>query len=201
MSGVFIIGRASFDILMSPSPYFTLPFLLMVAILQSAAAPRLEVSGARPDLMLLSVVSWSLLAAFRAREFQYAGEPPSLLRGINDGVVWGFIGGIFLDLLSTAPFGLSALALMVAALVVGVFSVGVSSPGFMLVPLMAVTGTLVFHIVFLAGLTLTSRPVFWNAAVTGVILPSVVFNLVLIPLVYGLLSLLNRQTSRERLQW
>jgi len=201
MSGVFIIGRASFDILMSPSPYFTLPFLLMVAILQSAAAPRLEVSGARPDLMLLSVVSWSLLAAFRARELQYAGEPPSLLRGINDGVVWGFIGGIFLDLLSTAPFGLSALALMVAALVVGVFSVGVSSPGFMLVPLMAVTGTLVFHIVFLAGLTLTSRPVFWNAAVTGVILPSVVFNLVLIPLVYGLLSLLNRQTSRERLQW
>ena len=195
------MGRASFDILMSPSPYFTLPFLLIVAILQSAAAPRLQVSGARPDLMLLSVVSWSLLAAFRAREFQYAGEPPSLLRGINDGVVWGFVGGIFLDLLSTAPFGLSALALMVAALVVGVFSARVSGSGFILVPLMAVAGTLVFHVVFLSGLALTGRPVFWDTAVARVILPSVVFNLVLIPLVYGLLSRVSRRTSRERLEW
>ena len=186
---------------MSPNPYFTIPFLLVVAILQTTAAPRLQFSGARPDLMLLSVVSWSLLAAFRARELQYAGEPPSLLRGINDGVVWGFIGGVWLDLFSAAPLGLSALALMVTALVVGVFSVGVSGPGFILVPLMAVAGTLVFHVVFLSGLALTSRPVFWDVAVARVILPSVVFNLVLIPLVYGLLSLVNRQTSRERLQW
>jgi rod shape-determining protein MreD len=186
---------------MSPSPYFTIPFLLVVAILQSTAAPRLQVSGARPDLMLLSVVSWSLLAAFRVRELQYAGEPPSLLRGINDGVVWGFVGGICLDLLSTAPLGLSAVALMLAALVVGVFSVGVSSSGFIQVPLMAVIGTVTYHIVFLAGLALTSRPVFWSTAVTRVVLPSVVFNLALVPLVYGLLSLVNRWSSRERLQW
>lgn len=186
---------------MSPSPYFTIPFLLVVAILQSTAAPRLQVSGARPDLMLLSVVSWSLLAAFRARELQYTGEPPSLLRGINDGVVWGFVGGICLDLFSTAPLGLSAVALMLAALVVVMFSVGVSSSGFILVPLMAVIGTLIYHIVFLAGLALTSRPVFWSTAVTRVVLPSVVFNLVLVPLVYGLLNLVNRWTSRERLQW
>jgi hypothetical protein len=48
---------------------------------------------------------------------------------------------------------------------------------------------------------LTSRPVFWSTAVTRVVLPSVVFNLALVPLVYGLLSLVNRWTSRERLQW
>src|SRR5512136_1616377 len=105
---------------MSPSPYFTIPFLLVVAILQSTAAPRLAMAGARPDLMLTSVVAWSLLAAFRARELEYAGESPSLTRGINDGVVWGFVGGMFLDLLSGAPLGTSALALMAAALAVGV---------------------------------------------------------------------------------
>ena len=186
---------------MSPSPYFTIPFLLVVAILQSTAAPRLQVSGARPDLMLLSVVSWSLLAAFRARELQYAGEPPSLLRGINDGVVWGFVGGVFLDLFSTAPLGLSALALMMAALAVGMFSVGASGSVLFLVPLMAVVGTFVFHIIFLAGLTLTGRPVFWSFDITRVVAPSVVFNLALIPLIYGLLSLVNRRTSRERMQW
>jgi hypothetical protein len=77
----------------------------------------------------------------------------------------------------------------------------VSGSGLILVPLMAVAGTLVFHMVFLSGLALTGRPVFWDAAVARVILPSVVFNLALIPLVYGLLSLVNRRTSRERLQW
>ena len=186
---------------MSPSPYFTIPFLLVVATLQSTATPRLQFSGAWPDLMLLSVVSWSLLAAFRARELQYAGEPPSLLRGINDGVVWGFVGGIFLDLFSTAPLGLSAVALMLAALVVGVLCVGASSSGLILVPVMAVAGTLIYHLVFLAGLALTSHPVFWSIAASRVVLPSVVFNLALIPLVYGLLTRVNRWTSRERLEW
>lgn len=186
---------------MSPSPYFTIPFLLIVAIFQSTAAPRLAVSGVRPDLMLLSVVSWTLLAAFRARELQYAGEPPSLLRGINDGVVWGFVGGVFLDLLSSAPLGASALALMTTALVVGVIGVGVSGAVPILVVLMAALGTLIYHLIFLTLMALIGRPVLLGQDLTGVILPSVAFNLVLIPAVYVLLGLLDRQTSRERLRW
>jgi len=186
---------------MSPSPYFTIPFLLIVAIFQSTAAPRLAVSSARPDVMLLSVVSWTLLAAFRVRELQYIGESPSPLRGINDGVVWGFVGGLFLDLFSGAPMGTSALALMAAALVVGVASVGVSGSPLILVGLMAVMGTLVYHLVFLAELVLVGRPISLDTYVTRTILFSTVFNLALIPVVYGLLSLLDRQTSRERLQW
>jgi rod shape-determining protein MreD len=186
---------------MSPSPYFTLPFLLVVAILQSTAAPRLTVVGARPDLMLTSIVSWTLLAALRARELEYAGESPSLTRGINDGIVWGFAGGVLLDLFSGAPLGASALALMAAALVVGIIGVGVVLPAPLLVVLMTALGTLVYHLVFLAAMALTGRSVFWNADMTRVILPSLVLNLLLVPAVYGLLSLVNRQTSRERLQW
>jgi rod shape-determining protein MreD len=186
---------------MSPSPYFTIPFLLIVAIFQSTAAPRLAVGSARPDLMLLSVVSWSLLAAFRARELQYAGEPPSLLRGINDGMVWGFVGGMFLDLISSAPVGISALALMIAAMVVGVIGVRVSGAAPVLVILMAALGTLVYHLAFLAGMALLGHPVFWGHSLTSIILPSMALNLALVPLVYILLHMLDRQTSRERLQW
>ena len=186
---------------MSPNPYFTIPFLLVVAILQSTAAPRLAVVGARPDLMLTSIVSWTLLAAFRVRELEYAGESPSLTRGINDGIVWGFAGGIFLDSLSGAPLGASALALMVAALVVGIIGVGVAIPALLLVALMTALGTLVYHLAFLAMMALTGRPVFWGADMARVILPGVVLNLVLVPAVYGLLSIVDRRTSRERLQW
>ena len=186
---------------MSPSPYFTIPFLLIVAILQATAAPRLTVSDARPDLMLVSVVSWTLLAAFRARELQYTGEPPSLWRGVNDGIVWGFTGGMFLDLLSGAPLGLSAIALMACALTVGIFSVGVASSPLILMIAATPLGTFVFHGVFLVGLALTGRPVFWSVDVVRVILPSTAFNLALVPVVYLLLSLLNRRTERQRLQW
>lgn len=186
---------------MSPSPYFTIPFLLVVAIFQSVAAPRLTVYGVRPDLMLVSVTAWSLLAAFRARELQYAGEGPNLLRGINDGVVWGFMGGVFLDLLSGAPFGISALALMIAALVVGMFTVGVAASAPILMVVVTPLGTLAYHIIFLAIVSLTGRPVSWNGEMTRVILPSAVFNLVLVPVVYLALSPLNRQTERERIEF
>ena len=186
---------------MSPSPYFTIPFLLVVAILQSTAAPRLAMASARPDLMLTSVVAWSLLTAFRARELEYAGESPGLTRGINDGVVWGFVGGMFLDLLSGAPLGTSALALMVAALAVGVIGVAVASAAPLLVALMTALGTLLYHLVFLLVMALMGRPVFWAPAVTRVIAPSMLLNLMLIPAIYGLLSIVNRQTSRERLRW
>ena len=186
---------------MSPSPYFTIPFLLVVAILQSTAAPRLTMAGARPDLMLTSVVSWTLLAAFRARELEYVGESPSLTRGINDGIVWGFVGGMFLDLLSGAPLGASALALMATALAVGIVGVGVASAAPILVALMTVLGTLIYHVVSLVAIALVGQPVFWGPDVTRVILPSVLLNLLLIPAMYGLLSMVSRQTSRERLQW
>lgn len=186
---------------MSPSPYFTLPFLLLVAALQSTAAPLLSMAGARPDLMLTSVVSWTLLAAFRARELEYAGESPSLTRGINDGIVWGFAGGMFLDLLSGAPLGASALALMATALAVGIVGVGVASAAPILIALMSVLGTLMYHLMFLVTMALMGRPVFWGSDMTRIILPSVLLNLLLIPAVYGLLSVVSRQTSREKLQW
>ncbi len=186
---------------MSPSPYFTIPFLLVLAIFQSVAAPRLTIYGVRPDLMLVSITAWSLLASFRARELQYAGEGPNLLRGINDGVVWGFVGGMFLDLLSGAPFGVSALALMIAALVVGIFSVGIAAPALALMLVVTPLGTAAFHIAFLGLVMLAGRPVDWNLEMTRVILPSAVLNLVLIPVVYLLLSPLNRQTERERIEF
>ena len=186
---------------MSPSPYFTIPFLLVVAIFQSVAAPRLTVHGVRPDLMLVSVTAWTLLAAFRTRELQYTGEGPNLLRGINDGVVWGFVGGVFLDLLSGAPFGASALALMAAALVVGMFSVSVAAPALVLMLVVTPLGTLTCHIVFLGIIILTGRSVAWNTEMTRVILPSAVFNLVVIPVMYLLLNLLNRQSEGERIEF
>ena len=61
--------------------------LALAAVAQATAAEHL--SGApRPDLVLLLVLAWSML------------------RGLTEGTIGGVAGGLALDLLSSAPFGL-----------------------------------------------------------------------------------------------
>src|ERR1700704_1073561 len=71
--------------------------LLPAAVLQVTLAPRLEVFGAFPNLVLLVVVGWTLV------------------RGAGAGIRWGIAGGLLLDLLAPGPLGVHALALVVAA--------------------------------------------------------------------------------------
>ena len=57
------------------SPYLLVPFLLVVALFQTTVLPELTVLGIKPELMLLSVLAWSLL------------------RGVEEGLVWAFVDG------------------------------------------------------------------------------------------------------------
>src|ERR687884_269698 len=66
---------------------FGLAILPLAAIVQGTALDR-ALGGPRPDLVLLLVLAWSML------------------RGAAEGTVGGIIGGLALDLLSAAPFGL-----------------------------------------------------------------------------------------------
>ncbi len=66
---------------------FGILVLVLAAVVQSTAAQHL-VGGPRPDLVLLLVLAWSML------------------RGLTEGTIGGVAGGLALDLLSAAPFGL-----------------------------------------------------------------------------------------------
>lgn len=157
--------------------------------MEASVLPHVQVGGAQPDLTLLVVGAWSLL------------------RGIDEGVIWAFIGGIALDLFSAGPFSTYILALMAASLILGVDpSTGLGrrqsrQPGDNPLALIAgvVLATLLFHLVLLAMLQLTGHPLDWLGAGTDVVAPRIVFNLVLIPLVYRLLAWLDRRTRREEL--
>ncbi len=65
--------------------YFTVPFLLFLAMLETTLSPYVRPLGVHPDLVTLAVLSWSLL------------------RGTREGAVWAVIGGMGLDLLSAGP--------------------------------------------------------------------------------------------------
>ena len=81
--------------------YFLVPMLAAIGLLQTTFVPYLSLLGAKPNLMLLVVVAWTLIA------------------GSREGLWWAFIGGLWLDLLGGSPLGASALALVAAAYLIG----------------------------------------------------------------------------------
>ena len=110
--------------------YLMVPLMAVAALLQSTAFNRLAIAGVKPDLVLLLVVVGTLLYGPRA------------------GVVWAFIGGLFLDIFSGGPLGSSSLALMAAAVVAG-FGHTTMSRFNIFVPLGAMAlGTLTYGLVY-----------------------------------------------------
>src|ERR1041385_8836476 len=76
-------------------------FMAVMAALQVSVFSRFSIGASSPQLVLLSVVAWSLV------------------RGPVEGIFWGFCGGVFYDLASGGPVGVSALALILVATVAG----------------------------------------------------------------------------------
>jgi rod shape-determining protein MreD len=158
-----------------------------VALAEATVLPHMRVGDAQADLTLLVVGAWSLR------------------RGVEEGAVWAFIGGIVLDSLSAGPFSASLFGLLAVSLVLGVApSTGRErrqarpfggNPVALIVGV--ILATLIFHLVLLAALQLSGRPLDWLDAGVRVIAPRAVFNLVLMPFVYRLLGWLDRRTRRE----
>lgn len=168
--------------------YLMIPLMAVAALLQSTAFARLAIGGVKPDLVLLLVVVGTLLY------------------GPRIGVIWAFVGGLFLDILSGGPLGSSSLALMAAAAVAGVGHTTLSRFN-VLVPLGAIIlGTLVYGAVYTGtlflldglieafslerfGVSTLRRQVPVLETMQEVVLPSIVYNTVLMLL---LLPVLNR---------
>jgi len=163
--------------------YFVVPLLVLVAILQTTLLPHLSVGGARPDLMLLMVISWSLR------------------RGLNEGVVWAFCGGLALDLLSGAPLGSSSLALIIVAILTNLVRGGSVRSRAALPWVMAALATFAYYGVLSIILAITGRPIDVGTIVFRHVLPSAVYNVVVVALVYSLLTRLDQRTGEPELRW
>ena len=85
---------------MSGGFYLFVPIVVLLAIAQATVLPRFPVFGIVPGLWLVVAVTWSLL------------------RGMREGLILAFVGGLFIDLFSTAPLGVTSLSLMLAITVV-----------------------------------------------------------------------------------
>ena len=157
--------------------------LISAALLQTTLAPYININGVHPDLVLVLVIGWTVL------------------RGLEEGLIWAFIGGISLDFFSGAPFGVFTLAMLVAAFVAGLFH-GRTFGSSIVLPLgLAFPLSLLFNTLALLLLNLLGRPIDWLDAFTNVVLPVSLFNTGVMMVIFPLLYLLNRFLHPQQLSF
>jgi rod shape-determining protein MreD len=163
--------------------YTSILLLIGVALIQSTVMPHLTLWGVKPDLMLLVVISWSLL------------------RGTREGIVWGFIGGLCLDLFSGAPLGLSALALLIASFFSSLGEATIFRTHVILPLATVFFASLIYDFIFLLALRTLGWPIVWLDSFIRLVLPTSLLNVLLTPLVYLAMRWLHRKIGPEEMSW
>jgi rod shape-determining protein MreD len=143
--------------------------LLPAALLQVTLAPRLEIAGAFPNLVLLAVVGWTLL------------------RGAGAGIGWAVAGGLLLDLLAPGPLGVHALALAVAAYGTGFLKRSFEPDPVFLPAAAGALATVAYNLVLMAVTQLLGSSIAVLPALAAWVAPSALYDAALLPLALLLL--------------
>lgn len=159
--------------------YLALPLLTGVALVQTTLLAQVNVLGARPNLMLLLVLVWAVV------------------RGMDEGLIWAFVGGLILDLLSGGPLPSLGLALLAGAYLAGQsLGQGVGSQAVRLI-ILTMMGATAYHLVLLIILDWSGHTVDWGFSLLRVAGPSVLLNAGLAPILLPLLTWLDQATGER----
>ena len=161
--------------------YAAIPLMAVLAIVQTSILPRFPIAGVEPQLLFLLALAWGLV------------------RGLEEGLVWAFIAGIWADLFSLTPLGLSSLA----------FMAGVAGPILLqpLMPprrlpvtaLMGALGTLIYLLFYVVALGLLGRGL--SAAGVAGLLPIALLHAVLILPIFFVVHSLLRVLQPRRVEF
>lgn len=163
---------------MRNSVYVALPLLALLALLQTAVLPFFPVFHVSPQLPLLVALSWGLL------------------RGIDEGVVWAFVAGLFMDLFSITPMGLSSLTFMVSITAVLLLQ-NIFPSSQVLIPIIAAALTTLLNLVLqLIALRILGFTANFNAVT--IIPPITLLNTIaMLPIYWGMAFILRTVQPRR----
>ena len=164
--------------------FLVLAGVLVVAVLvQSTVLARLTLAGARPDLLVLAVVSVAVAT------------------DATTGAVFGFVAGLVADLLFDLPVGVSALVYTAVGFAVGTVRVYVTGHRPLLAHLVLVAAASLAS-VWCCGLLLRVLDLSSWAAVARAGPLVAAYNLLLTPLVYPVVWVLTeRVPARPAQHW
>ncbi len=157
--------------------YVGIGLAFILGLLQSSVVAQLRLFGVSPDVVVLLTVSCVLLW------------------GLRDGLPVALVGGFMLDMTSSAPFGVSILALTAVALLSSVGEINVFRAARILPMVTLLLATLVYYGLFILLLRLTAHPHVSWALVWRVVLPKVAVNLLFMPLMYGAIRWISRRPA------
>lgn len=156
---------------------------MFIAIIQSTVASHIRLFGVSPNLVLLFTVSWALL------------------RGMGDGILIGLAGGMVLDGLSGASFGLATISLIVVSGLAGFGEANVFRTAWFLPYVTIAIATFIHEGVFLLLLGMTGHAITGWPLFARVVLPTVVINVLCMPIVYRLAGWLHGRVYPPRAEW
>ncbi|MBL8134206.1 MAG: rod shape-determining protein MreD [Anaerolineae bacterium] len=158
----------------------SLPIMALAAILQTTLIPLLfRVFNGEPDLVFLIVLAWSIHGR------------------LDQTLVWAFVGGIFADLLSAAPTGATVVGLVLTVFAVAWLRSQVYRIGLISMLGLIVFGTLVHKTIYVLILSFTGYRMPILGALLNIVLPTVVYNLVLMAPLYWLTRRLQRSSGGD----
>jgi rod shape-determining protein MreD len=156
---------------------------MITALVEVTVVPYLAVGHAVPHLVLVLGVVWTIAA------------------GIDQGLVWAFIGGLLLDALLSRPLGASAFALLLA--IGGAALLSRPLPQLrVLAPVVAVPVLSFVYSLLIALLTVGPRAALVTQDPISVLLPGVLYDTIVGVIVGPLaISLHDRRVTPERAEW
>jgi rod shape-determining protein MreD len=141
-------------------------FLLLALLLQVTVVDLIRIKGVVPDLIFLLVVFYAFW------------------RGQREGAFWGFVAGLMKDFVTGNYFGLNALSTAVAGYLVGWSETRLYKDSSLVVASLTFLATLISQLVYYLLLVYLQIKISLGLALFGVILPSAVYNALLVPLFY-----------------
>ena len=157
---------------MNRSVYVAIPLMAVLAVLQAAVLSRFPIAGIVAQPVLPATLAWGLL------------------RGPWEGMVWAFVGGLFLDLFSLAPMGVTSLALMAAVPILVRARQSLPEGNILVTALLLLLGLTVYFVVYLIVIRVAGFAFNWQAL--GSLPATLLFHAFLGLPIFWLLNYLKR---------
>ena len=157
--------------------YVLLPTLLLAVVVQTALFSQISVLGVKPDLMLVATAGWAIT------------------RGVKEGALWVILGGLLVDLFSSAPLGRSTIALTPVLILAVIARMVEVESSFLLSLGVIFIGTLLYESISRLVLQAWHIQLAWGYSLLWIALSSALVNTLLAPPVYWALHYLCKQSS------
>jgi rod shape-determining protein MreD len=137
--------------------WVAVPALGLLAVLQSSVFRQIPFLEGGLDLLLLAVICWSLLRP-------------------EEGMVWALLAGLFADLFSGGPFGITAIAYLATSILVGMLHGRFRTDHPVIVMATALFASAVSYLLILMALILFGHSMAFGHYLAYIILPTAFLN-------------------------